>query len=357
MIDHRGEEFGSILAEVLKGLQQVFQTNAAVLPFVASGTGGLEAAVVNVLSPGDRVLALSCGQFGNRFAATAEAFGLEVLKEEAEWGRGIDPEAVESALHRYRGIKAVLVTHNETSTGVANHLQAIAKAVRPSGALLIVDAVSSLGALELRTDEWGIDLVITGSQKALMSPPGAVFISVSDRAWEAVKASRLPKSYFSFARAREMLNAEVAYTPFTPAIPVIFALQVALAMILREGLDARFAYHRRLARATREGIQALGLTLFPPLSWASDTVTAIRVPRGVEAARLLRLLRSEYGVVLAGGQGRLEGQIFRIGHMGYAQGDQILAALDALERVLPRVGHPVKEGVAVGAAAHVLTQT
>ncbi len=356
MIDHRGEEFGCALGEVLKGLQQIFRTTAPVLPFVASGTGGLEAALVNVLSPGDRVLALSCGLFGDRFAAIAEAFGVEVLKEEAEWGHGNDPKAIESALQRHGRIKAVLVTHNETSTGVANHLEAIAEAVRPSGAMLLVDAVSSLGALELRTDEWGIDVVITGSQKALMAPPGAVFISVSNRAWEAVKSSRLPKLYFSFERAQELLDSEAAYTPFTPAIPVIYALQVSVAMILEEGLEARFAHHRRLARATREGIQALGLTLFPLLSWASDTVTAVRVPRGMEVARLLRLLRSEYGVVLAGGQGRLEGRIFRIGHMGYAQGDQILAALDALERVLPRVGHPVKEGVAVGAAASVLAQ-
>jgi aspartate aminotransferase-like enzyme len=351
MINHRGEEFGQTLLEVLGGLQQIFRTASPILLFTASGSGGLEAAVTNVLSPGDRVLALSCGHFGERFAAIAATFGAAVVKEEVEWGRGIDPQQVREALHRHGGIKAVLVTHNETSTGVANDLRAIAEVVRPSGALLLVDAVSSLGAIDLWTDAWGLDVVVTASQKALMGPPGATFLSVSPRAWEAAKLSRMPKHYFSFAQARDAVTATHAYSPFTPAVPVIFALHVSIAMILDAGVDAHLAHHRRLAQTTREGITALGLSLFAQPSRASDAVTAIRLPRGVDGKELLRRLRTQHGVVLAGGQGRLEKEIFRIGHMGYVQEEQIVAALGALKRVLAELGYTAGNGGAVEAAA------
>lgn len=354
MVNHRGEEFGRMLHEVLAGLQRIFQTTATILPFAASGTGGLEAAIVNVLSPGDRVLALCCGLFGERFAAAAEAFGADVIRVNADWGVGIEPQAVSDALRQHRGIKAVLVTHNETSTGVVNRLRPIAEAVRPYGALLLVDAVSSLGAIDLRMDEWGLDVVVTGSQKALMGPPGAVFLGVSARAWEAAASSRMPKLYFSFKRARDDLSADAAFTPFTPAIPVIYALRVSIGMILHEGLAQRFAYHQRLARAARDGVQNLGLDLFPPAEWASDTVTAVGMPDSFDVKGLLRRLRTEHNVVLAGGQGRLEGKIMRIGHMGFVQGKQIVSALKALETVLPHFGHPVRQGVAVDAAANVL---
>lgn len=210
--------------------------------------------------------------------------------------------------------------------------------------------MSSLGALELRTDAWGLDVVITGSQKALMGPPGAVFVSVSPRAWDAVRSARMPKLYFSFERAREQLSPHAGFTPYTPAVPVIYALQASLAMILRDGLQARFAHHARLARATREGVAALGLDLLADPRWASDTVTAVRAPAGVNLEEMLRKLRTDYGVELAGGQGRLEGRIFRIGHMGYVQGAQILAALEALEHILAHSGRGGKNGAAVTAA-------
>ena len=351
MVNHRGEEFGQVLAEVLRGLQQIFQTTAPVVPFAASGTGGMEAAIVNVLSPGDRVLAPSCGMFGDRFGAIAKAFGADVISQQAPWGTAVDPAAVAEALSRHRGVAAVLLTHNETSTGVANPVQAIAEVVRPTGALLLVDAVSSLAALDLRTDAWGVDVVVSGSQKALMAPPGAVFLAVSARAQEAARSARMPKAYFSFERALAELAPQVAFTPFTPAIPVISALQVSVRMILREGLPSRFAHHRRLAQATRRGVTALGLELFCDPSCASDTVTAVRIPRQVDGKELLRRLRHDYGVVLSGGQGKLEGVIFRIGHMGYVQEAQILSALEALEHVLAELGHPVKRGAAVEAAA------
>lgn len=343
MVNHRGEEFGVALHTVLGGLQQIFRTSSPILPFTASGSGGLEAAVANVLSPGDRVLALSCGHFGERFAAAASTFGADVVKVEAEWGRAIDPQQVADAVRRHPGIKAVLVTHNETSTGIANDLRAIAEAVRPSGALLLVDAVSSLGAIDLRTEAWGLDVVVSASQKALMAPPGMVFVSVSPRAWDAVKTSRMPKHYFSFTQARAQLGATHAFTPFTPAVSVVFALRVSVAMILETGVDAHIAHHRRLAQLTREGISALGLELFADPAHASDAVTAVRVPHGIETPDLLRRLLTQHGVALAGGQGPLEKIIFRIGHMGYVQPEQIIAALAALRRVLSDMGHPVKE--------------
>ncbi|MGH2399104.1 MAG: pyridoxal-phosphate-dependent aminotransferase family protein, partial [bacterium] len=294
---------------------------------------------VNVLSPGDRVLALSCGRFGERLAAVARSFGADVILVEAPWGRGIDPQQVTEALRLHAGVKAVLVTHNETSTGVTNDLRGIAQAVRGSGALLLVDAVSSLGAIELQADAWGLDVVVTGSQKALMGPPGAVFINVSPRAWEAVKTARMPKHYFSFAAARDELASDAAYTPFTPAIPVVYALAVSIPMILREGLPARFAYHRRLAELTRRGVQEMGLELFADARWASETVTAVKIPTGVSGKEVRGRLWSRFDVAIAGGQGALEGKIFRIGHMGYVQEAQILDALQALEHVLAELGH------------------
>jgi aspartate aminotransferase-like enzyme len=354
MINHRGQTFGRMLGSVLSGLQQIYQTRSVVVPFSASGTAGLEATIVNTLSPGDRVLALSCGAFGDRFANIAAAFGAEVIRIEAEWGAPNDPGTVKDALRRHRGVKAVLVTHNETSTGVANPLQALAEAVRPSEALLLVDAVSSLGAIELQADAWGLDVVVAGSQKALMGPPGMVFMSVSPRAWSAVETARMPKHYFSFVQARDNLTAAGAFTPFTPALPVVYALDVSIPMILKEGLASRYARHKRLARATRGGITALRLEIFPKLPWASDTVTAVRMPAGLDVKGLLQHLEREDKVILQGGQGRLDGKIIRIGHMGYVQQDQIVDALKALERALPRFGHPVTPGAAVDAAEQVL---
>src|SRR2546430_6628586 len=320
MVNHRGEEFGQVLAEVLGGWQQIFQTTAPVVPFAESGTGGLEAAIVNVLSPGDRVLAPSCGMFGDRFGALARAFGADVIPQQPPGGTAVAPAAVAEALSRHRGVAAVLLTHNETSTGVANPVQAIAEVVRPTGALLLVDAVSSLAALDLRTDAWGVDVVVSGSQKALMAPPGAVFIAVSARAQEAARSARMPKAYFSFERALAELAPQVAFTPFTPAIPVISALQVSVRMILREGLPSRFAHHHRLAQATRRGIMALGLELFCDPSCASDTVTAVRLPQRVDGKALLRRVGREYRGWVGGGRGQVPGGIFRIPPNGHCAG-------------------------------------
>lgn len=344
MVNHRDPEFGRLLAGTLDALRRIFQTRNIILPFVASGTGGLEAAIANLCSPGDTVVAVCAGAFGDRFAAIAEAYGVTVIRVEVPWGKAADPNAVRDALRNTPQARALLVTHNETSTGVRNDLAAIVEAARESPALIVVDAVSSVGAIDLRTDEWGLDVVITGSQKALMAPPGLALISVSERAWEAAKTARLPKFYWSFERLRTELGETEAYTPFTPAIGILYALAAGVKLVEAEGLQARFARHRRTARAVRAGVRALGLRVVPDDADASETVTAVWLPEGVEAKALLTKLRTEHGVVLSGGPGQLRGKIFRFGHLGWVPDEAVLAGLRALEIVLPQVGGPVGRG-------------
>lgn len=349
MVNHRDPEFGRLLAGMLGALGRIFQTRNTILPFVASGTGGLEAAIANLCSPGDTVVAVCAGAFGDRFAAIAEAYGVTVIRVEVSWGKAADPNAVRDALRNTPQARALLVTHNETSTGVRNDLAAIAEAARESPALIVVDAVSSVGAIDLRTDEWGLDVVITGSQKALMAPPGLALISVSERAWEAAKTARLPKFYWSFERLRTELGETEAYTPFTPAIGILYALAVGVKLVEAEGLQARFARHRRTARAVRAGVRVLGLRVVPDDADASETVTAVWLPEGVEAKALLTKLRTEHGVVLSGGPGPLRGKIFRFGHLGWVPDEAVLAGLRALEIVLPQVGGPVGRGAEAAA--------
>jgi aspartate aminotransferase-like enzyme len=355
MVNHRDPEFGRLLAETLAALKRVFQTRNPILPFTSSGTGGLEAALVNLCSPGDTVVVVVGGAFGERFAAISEALGLAVVRVEVPWGKAADPGAVRDALRRTPQARALLLTHNETSTGVRNDLEALASVARDFPALTLVDAVSSLGAIDLRTDDWGIDVVITGSQKALMAPPGLSLLSVSDRAWEASKTARLPKFYWSFDRLRPELGEDEAYTPYTPAISVLYALNTGVRLVEAEGLQARFARHRRTARAVRAGIRALGLRIIPDEADASETVTAIWLPDGVDGKVLLERLHKDHGVVLSGGPGKLRGKIFRFGHLGYVPDDGVLAGLRALEIVLPKVGGPAGKG-AEAAAREILTR-
>jgi aspartate aminotransferase-like enzyme len=350
MVNHRDPDFGRMLAGILAALRRIFQTRAnTILPFAASGTGGLEAALVNVCSPGDRIVAACGGAFGDRYAAIAEAFGLQVSRIDVPWGKTVDPDAVHSALRAAPGARALLITHNETSTGVRNDLAAVAAAAREFPVLVIVDAISSLGAIDLRMDEWGLDVVITGSQKALMAPPGLALLSVSERTWDAVKTARLPRFYWSFDRLRTELGETEAYTPFTPAIGTLFALDAGLRLVEAEGLQERFARHRRTAQAVRAGIRALGLRLVPDEPDASETVTAVWLPEGVEGKVLLDTLRAEHGVVLSGGPGKLRGKIFRFGHLGYVTDTSVLAGLRALESVLPKVGGPTGRGAEAAA--------
>ena len=336
MINHRGDEFGQILNEITAKLKQVFQTKGDVFLLTSSGTGGLEAAIVNTLSPGDKVLSISIGVFGERFATIAEQFGAEVIPLGFEWGKAADADAVRQALQAEPKIKAVLVTHNETSTGVTNDLASISSAVKEFDKLLLVDAISSLGLINLPVDDWHCDVAVTGSQKGWMIPPGLAMVSVSQEAWQAHSKARMPRFYWDFAQAKRYL--ERGQTPWTPAISTVFALSVALEMMLTEGLANIIARHARVGKAARDGVKSLGLSLFAEESHASNTVTAIKSPDGLEVRKMLRILRQEHQVVLAGGQQRLSGKIFRIGHLGWVTEDDIETVISALKVVMPQAG-------------------
>ncbi len=336
MINHRGKEFAEILNGVTDKLKQLFQTENDVLLLTASGTGGLEAAIVNTLSPGDKVLSVSIGVFGERFATIAQRFGAEVIPLRFEWGKAAEAEAIRQALQAEAKIKAVLVTHNETSTGVTNDLASISSVVKEFDKLLLVDAISSLGSINLPVDEWHCDVTITGSQKGWMVPPGMAMVSVSQEAWRAHDSARMPRFYWDFAQARSYL--ERGQTPWTPTIPLVFALSVALEMMLKEGLPNIIARHARVGGAAREGVKSLGLSLFAEEAYASNTVTAVSSSDGLDTKKLLRILREEHQIVLGGGQQKLDGKIFRIGHLGWVTEDDIEAVISVLKVVLPQAG-------------------
>jgi aspartate aminotransferase-like enzyme len=343
MINHRGPEFAAIIREVTASLQRAFRTEGDVLILTASGTGGLEAAVVNTLSPGDAVAAVSIGFFGDRLAEIARIYGADVTTLEFPAGQGADPERIRQHLRQRPETKAVLLTHNESSTGVTNPLREIASVVRQSEALLIVDAVSSIVGIDVRTDEWGLDVVVTASQKAWAAPPGLAMLSMSPRAWQAQKVARMPRYYWDLAQARSWL--ERGQTLATPAISVFFALQEALRLLEAEGLDNAIARHRRVAERVRAGVRELGLELFSDPAVASNTVTAVKVPPGVDGHRLVATLRDEHGVELAGGQGPFAGKIFRVGHLGWVTEADMDQVVEALRAALPKLGYQLSAGV------------
>ncbi|HEX75538.1 MAG TPA: alanine--glyoxylate aminotransferase family protein [Dehalococcoidia bacterium] len=334
MINHRGKEFGELIHSVTAKLKDLFQTKNDVFLLTASGTGGMEAAIVNTLSSGDRVLAVSNGFFGERFADIAECYGAEVKRLSFEWGEPVDPEAVRQALKADPEIKAVLVTHNETSTGVTNDLGSISTIAKGFDKLILVDAISGLGSIDLPVDAWQCDVVITASQKGWMVPPGLAMVSVSDKAWQAHAEAKMPRYYWDFTKARSYL--EKGQTPWTPSVPTFFGLAVSLDMMLTEGLPNIFARHARVASLARSRAKSNGLSLFPDEKYASNTVTAIKAPERLNVAKLLQILRDEHDVVLAGGQGNLSGKIFRIGHLGWVTEDDIKEVLEIITKVLPR---------------------
>lgn len=342
MINHRGEEFAGLFREVTAGLQYVFQTSEEPVVLPSAGTGGLEAAVVNTLSPGDRVLALVTGAFGERFAAIARAFGAQVEVLAAPAGRAVDLDALRTWLEQDQErpaaerFRAVLATHNETSTGVTNPVEAIAPLVRRHGALLLVDAVSSLGAIDLPFDQLGLDVVVNGSQKALMCPPGLAVLALSQRAWQAAETARAPRFYFDLRSYRK--GAAKAQTPYTPALSLLYGLRESLAMIREEGLEEGFRRHALLGRMTRAGIRALGLDLLADARHASATVTAVVGPTALDLKELRRHARVVSGVTLAGGQGDLADSVFRIGHLGHVGPADVLAALAAVGEALAAQG-------------------
>jgi aspartate aminotransferase-like enzyme len=335
IIGHRDAEFEALLGEVTQQLRHFFQTTSDVLVLTASGTGGLEAAVVNVLSPGDPVLAVSVGAFGERFAAIARAFGARVEQLDFPWGQAMHVDVVEQALRNNPDVRLLLTTHNETSTGVLNDLEALADVLRALGAkrpLWLVDAVSSLGAVDLPMDEWGCDLVISASQKAWMAPPGLAFVGVSARAWDASSRARCPRFYWDLASARAF--AAKGQTPFTPAVSTLYGLRASLARMVEEGLPAIVARHRCLGEQLRDGLKAMGLHLFADEAHASPTVTAVYMPEGVSAVEVKRDLMEGHDIAVAAGMGRFRDKVLRIAHMGYCSSADIESVLGALQAVL-----------------------
>ena len=355
LIGHRSGDFSQIMAEISEGLKWLHQTENDVLMLTASGTGAMEAGIINVLSTGDRVLVGSNGKFGDRWAKVCRAYGLEVEVIEAEWGKALSTDAFKTALEAdiAKTIKAVIVTHSETSTGVLNDLPTIAALTKAHGqALMIVDAVTSLGACSVPVDEWGLDVVASGSQKGYMVPPGMGFVTMSDRAWQAYETSNLPKFYFDLGAYRK--SAAKDTTPFTPPVSLFFALQVALRMMREEGLEAIFGRHARLQRATREAMKALNLPLFAADEVASPAVTSV-MPQSVEAEQIRSTMRKQYDIALAGGQDHFKGKIFRIGHLGFVSDRDILTAIAALEATLNQLGsNGFQSGAGLAAAQTIL---
>ncbi len=337
MINHRGSEYAEMISRMTMNLKTVFGTAGDVYFVTASGTGAMETAIVNTLSPGDRVLSLVIGVFGKRFAEIAEAYGAEVTRLEFPLGEAADPAAVSKALAGLPGCKAVLFTHNESSTGTTNPLEEIASAVhRSSDALVLIDAVSSAGGVPISVDAWGIDAVATASQKSWVSPPGIAMVSFSDRAWRAYETARMPRYYFDVGQYRDYL--EIGQPPFTPCLPAMYTLDRTLKMMIEEGVEEVFARHEMVAENTRRGARALGLEILPEERYASATVTAVRVPEGVDGKELVSRVRSDHGVVLGGGQQELTGKIFRIGHMGWVDESDVEDALRAVGETLEALG-------------------
>ncbi|MFQ5666576.1 MAG: pyridoxal-phosphate-dependent aminotransferase family protein [Candidatus Binatia bacterium] len=351
LIHHRTPQFSQIFAEAKRGLQALFQTAEDVLILAASGTGAMEGAVTNLFSAGDEVLVVNGGKFGERWSKIAGAHGLTVTELRVPWGRSAKVEDVRRLLERRPGIRAVLLQASETSTAAVHPVEAIASLTRVRDVLLIVDGITAVGVFDVPMDRWGIDVLITGSQKALMLPPGLAFVALSSRAWQRVKGAALPRFYFDFARERESQARDT--TAWTPAISLIVGLREALAMIQEEGIPRVFERHARLAAATRAAATALGLQLVAPEA-PSPALTGILTPPGIDGTKLVAYLRDRMGVTFAGGQEQLKGKIVRIAHLGHMGAFDVVTAIAALEMALCRFGHEVPLGRGVGAAQQAL---
>ena len=347
MIDHRGPEFAAILSEVTAGAKRIFKTKNDLLLLTSSGTGGLESAIANLVSPGDTVVAALCGNFGERFAALAAAYGAQVARLEAEWGQPVEPDDLAVVLSRHPDARVVLLTHNETSTGLTNPLRELARVARDADRVVVVDGVSSVSSIDIDVDGWGIDVAVSGSQKGWMAPPGIALVSVSERAWARQAQARSPRFYFDWKEAKAW--ADKGQTPFTPAIPVAFAMQEGLRMLQEEGLPNVYERHARLARATQAGLEALGFALYAREGYRSNTVTSAVPPPGVDVAALRTLLDTKYGVVIAGGQGKMTGKMVRVGHLGAVAEGDVVQVIWALEQALEELDVAPADGR--GAAA------
>jgi aspartate aminotransferase-like enzyme len=349
MIDHRGAEFADMLHEISRGIAELIGTEDEVLLLTGSGSGALEAAVVNTLSPGDRVLGVTIGSFGDRFAHIAQTFGAIVDRFEVPWGAAADPSALADHLAAADPYRAVLITHNETSTGVTNPLRELTAAVHaaPGDPLVLVDGISGLGAMPFEMDRWGIDLAVSASQKAWMASPGIAIVAIGARAREAEAAARIPRAYWDFRAARQY--AEKGQTPWTPAITVVYGLRVGVARLRGEGRERTWSRHAAVAAAAQAGLQAAGLTLVAAEGHRSHTVTAAKLPDGLEWASLNAHMRAR-GLVIAGGQGPFAGRILRVGHMGDVNLPEIAGAVEGIAEALTAFGHPTDPPGAAAAA-------
>jgi serine---pyruvate transaminase len=354
IVYHRGPGYAAVLRECTEGLQWLLGTTNDVLTFTTSGSGAMESAVVNCFSPGDRVLVVSVGNFGERFTKICTAYGLDVKLLDYEWGTTAKAADVKAALEP--DIKGVLIQHSETSTGVVNDIEPIAAVVRDHPALFIVDTVSGAGATPLEVDAWGIDVAAGGVQKAIMMSPGIGFVSVSEAAWKAYETAKCPRFYFDWGPVRDAYNRKEPENPYTPAVSLYLGLQAAIRLLREEGLENVYARHRLLSRAVKSAVQALGLDLVGEDLERAVCVTAIRAPEGIDGDELTALVRKRFGIVFAPGQGKWKGKVFRIGHLGYVVAGDVLQAMAALESCLAEMGFPVKGGAAVAAAEAVFAE-
>ena len=349
IIHHRTPQFQSILKEAEENLKYVFQTKNDVFILASSGTGAMEAAVANIVSPKDKVIVIDCGKFGERWTELNQVYGAQIELVKVEWGRAVQAQLIKNILDK--NIKAVFVTHCETSTAITNDIKALGEVIKDTNAILVVDAISSLGAINLDTDNWFVDVVVSGSQKGLMLPPGLGFISLSQKAFKLAQSSNSPRYYFDLRLAKKALDK--TDTPFTPAINIIIALNEVLKNIRKEGLDVIFARNKKFALAVRKTMTALGFELFVKEA-KSDALTAVKLPLEIDGEKLVKIMRDEYGVAIAEGQGSLKGKIFRIAHMGYIREDDLIIGIKTLEEVLAKMGYKFEKGKGIKAIKEAL---
>jgi aspartate aminotransferase-like enzyme len=349
---HREPEFEKIFSEIREGLKYLFQTKNEVLTFTSSGTGAMEGAVSNLLSKGDKALVVRGGKFGERWGEICKAYGIEFIPIDVEWGRAVDPEWIQEILESDPSVRAVYTQASETSTGVKHPIQEIAAMVKKyDDRIIVVDAITGIGVFDLPMDEWGLDVVVSGSQKALMLPPGLAFAALSDKAWKFVERSNLPKYYFDFKK--ELKSVKKNQSSYTPAISLFVGLRESLCLIRKEGLEAVFRRHERLALATRAAVKALGLELYAPDS-PSNAVTAVKIPEGMDGEKLKDLFFEKFGITVAEGQDRAKGKIIRIAHLGYYERLDMVMVISALEMLLKEMGHSFELGKGVKAAEEIL---
>jgi aspartate aminotransferase-like enzyme len=354
IIHHRTPQFQAIFKSAHEGLQAFFRTKQPVLTLASVGTGAMESAVSNMTSPGEKVLVASSGHFGNRWKEICQVYQVVADHYECEWGKAVDPEEVKKRLKADPSIKLVFTTLNETSTGVVNDIKTLTQVAHEAGALIIVDAISGLGAAPLEMDAWGVDLVLSGAQKGFMIPPGLAFVALQPAAVEKSKAAKNPRYYFSYEKAlKKMTEGPMPDTPWTPAISLIIQLRKALELIHQEGMENVWKRHENLAKATRAGVQAIGLKLFAP-SAPSPALTSVLAPEGIDSGAINKTFRDTFGVSIAGGQGKVKGKVFRMGHLGYVDGSDVILGVAVCEMVLTKLGHKVPLGAGVKAVEEIV---